>query len=53
MIDDDHDFYAYEIQNAEFYDTGSPIEHLKTTIDLALKHPAYGTQLEAYLKQRL
>lgn len=53
MINDGHDFFAYEIQNAEFYDTGSPLEHLKTTIDIALKHPRYGKQLEAFLKHRL
>lgn len=53
MIDDGHDFYAKEIQNAEFYDTGNPLEYLKTTIDFGLAHPDFGESLRAYLRQKM
>ena len=53
MIDDGHDFYAQEIQNAEFYDTGNPLEYLKTTIDFGLAHPDFGESLRAYLRQKM
>jgi UTP--glucose-1-phosphate uridylyltransferase len=31
MIEDGHEFFAREIVNATFYDTGNPLEYLKTT----------------------
>jgi UTP--glucose-1-phosphate uridylyltransferase len=53
MIDEGHDFYAKEIQNAQFYDTGNPLEYLKTTIDFGLAHPEFGDSLRDYLKRKL
>lgn len=53
MIDDGYDFYAKEIANANFYDTGNPLEYLKTTIDFGLRHPELGPEFEAYLKKRI
>ena len=53
MIDEGHDFYAKEISDAKFYDTGNPLEYLKTTIDFGLAHPDFGDDLKAYLKQKL
>ena len=53
MIDDGHDFYAKEIENATFYDTGNPLEYLKTTLDFGLKHPEYAGALREYLAERL
>lgn len=53
MIDEGYDFYAKEIANANFYDTGNPLEYLKTTIDFGLKHKEMGEELRAYLKSRL
>ncbi|MDQ5932084.1 MAG: sugar phosphate nucleotidyltransferase [Candidatus Saccharimonadales bacterium] len=53
MIDDGHDFYAKEISNAQFYDTGNPLEYLKTTIDFGLAHPEFGENLRSYLRKKL
>lgn len=53
MIDEGHNFYAKEIENGEFYDTGNPLEYLKTTIDFGLRHEAFGPELQKYLSARL
>lgn len=53
MIDDGVDFYAKEIEDANFYDTGNPLEYLKTTIDFGLKHPELSGPLADYLRTRL
>lgn len=53
MIDDGYEFFAREIVNATFYDTGNPLEYLKTTFDFGLSHPEFGTELAEYLKKRL
>lgn len=53
MIDEGHDFYAKEIQDAEFYDTGNPLEYLKTTIDFGLAHPDFGENLRDYLRKKM
>lgn len=53
MIDDGHVFYAKEIEGATFYDTGNPLEYLKTTLDFGLAHPDFGDELRAYLKKKM
>lgn len=53
MINDGHDFYAKEIEGAQFYDTGNPLEYLKTTIDFGLAHPDFGSDLRDYLRQKM
>lgn len=53
MIDEGHSFYAKEIKDAEFYDTGNPLEYLKTTLDFGLRHPEFGGPLADYLRTRL
>lgn len=53
MIDDGYDFFAKEIENATFYDTGNPLEYLKTTIDFGLRHEDMGEELRAYLASKL
>lgn len=53
MIEDGHAFYAREITNATFYDTGNPLEYLKTTFDFGLRHPEFGSELAQYLKEKL
>lgn len=53
MINAGQDFYAKEIADAEFYDTGNPLEYLKTTLDFGLKHPELGAPLADYLRKRL
>lgn len=53
MIDDGHEFYAKEITDARFYDTGNPLEYLKTTIDFGLMHPEYGGALRDYIREKM
>lgn len=53
MIDEGFDFYAKEIKGAKFYDTGNPLEYLKTTLDFGLDHPDFGRELREYLREKL
>lgn len=53
MIDDGHSYFATEIKDSTYYDTGDKLEYLKTTIDFGLNHPELGAELHEYLKSRL
>lgn len=53
MIDEGHIFYAKEIADAEFYDTGNPLAYLKTVIDFGLRDPNLSDELRRYLDARL
>lgn len=53
MIEDGHHIYGYEIQNGTYYDTGNPLEYLKTVFDFGLSHKELGPELRAYLQQKL
>ncbi len=53
MIDDGHQFYAREIKNGAFYDTGDKLEYLKTVIDFGLDHPTLGPALQEHMQSRL
>ncbi len=53
MIDDGHKFYAREIQQGKYYDTGDKLEYLKTVIDFGLKHPELGDSLREFLSEKL
>ncbi|MGK2896649.1 MAG: UTP--glucose-1-phosphate uridylyltransferase [Candidatus Saccharimonadales bacterium] len=53
MIDEGHDYFAYEIKDSTYYDTGDKLEYLKTVIDFGLKHEELGEELKAYIKSRL
>ncbi len=53
MIDDNHDYYAYEIQNGAYYDTGDKLEYLKTVIDFGLAHEELGPDLMEHIRSKL
>jgi len=53
MINDGHEFLAYAVQNATYYDTGNKLEYLKTVIDFGLSNPDMGQALKAFLTDRL
>lgn len=53
MIDDGVDYYATEIQNGTYYDTGNKLEYIKTVIDFGLSHEELGDDLRAFLRARL
>lgn len=50
MIDDGYEYYAREVEDGTFYDTGDKLEYLKTVIDFGLQHPELGPELEAHFK---
>lgn len=53
MMEDGYSFYAREITDGTYYDTGNVSEYLKTVIDFALKHPDYGPEIRSFLEHRL
>ncbi|HET6747174.1 MAG TPA: sugar phosphate nucleotidyltransferase [Candidatus Saccharimonadales bacterium] len=53
MIDDDYKYFAYEVQNGTYYDTGDKLEYLKTVIDFGLAHEELGSDLEKYIRSKL
>jgi UTP--glucose-1-phosphate uridylyltransferase len=53
MIDEGHDYFAYEVKDSTYYDTGDKLEYLKTMIDFGLNHPELGPALAEYLETRL
>ena len=53
MIDDGHPFYAREITDGTYYDTGDKLEYLKTVIDFGLRHEELGPELRDYIASKL
>lgn len=53
MIKDNKPFYGCLIQNSERYDTGNPLDYLKTVFEFALKNEDIGPALKEYLKAKL
>jgi UTP--glucose-1-phosphate uridylyltransferase len=53
MIKDGHHIYGCEIQNGEYYDTGNPLEYLKTVFDFALERGDIGPALQKHLRDKL
>lgn len=53
MIDDGHKFFAKRIENANFYDTGNPLEYLKTIVDFGLRDKRLGDEFANYLRSRV
>jgi len=52
MIKDGRSFYAGEIKGQR-YDTGDPLEYLKTVVDFGLKNEELGQEFRAYLETRI
>ena len=52
MIQDGHAFYAGEMKGQR-YDTGDPLEYLKTVVDFGLKDSDLGSDFRAFLETRL
>jgi UTP--glucose-1-phosphate uridylyltransferase len=53
MINDGHKFYAREIQNGTYYDTGDKLEYIKTVIDFALKDADLGSDITEFIRSRV
>ena len=53
MIDEGFNYYAYQIKDSRYYDTGDKLEYLKTVIDFGLMHDELGPDLEAFIRTRI
>lgn len=53
MINDGHHIYGCDIQDGTYYDTGNPLEYLKTVYNFALERPDIGPALANYLRSKL
>lgn len=53
MVDDGHPFFAREIADGTYYDTGDKLQYLVTMVDFALKHPELGPAFRTHVKNRL
>jgi UTP--glucose-1-phosphate uridylyltransferase len=53
MTTDQHHIYACEIASGTFYDTGNPLEYLKTVFDFALQREEIRPELSEYLRKKL
>jgi UTP--glucose-1-phosphate uridylyltransferase len=53
MIQDGHHMYGCEIQSGTYYDTGNPLEYLKTVFDFGLERPDIGPELKEHLLKKL
>jgi UTP--glucose-1-phosphate uridylyltransferase len=53
MIKDGHHIYGLEIKGGTYYDTGNPLEYLKTVFNFALKRDDIGPALREYLRGQL
>lgn len=53
MIQDGYHMYAPEIADGVYYDTGNPMEYLKTVFDFALEREDIGPELREHLSRKL
>jgi len=53
MMNDGKPYFAYEIENAEYFDTGNKLEYLKTVVDFALRRDDLGKEFREWLEQRI
>lgn len=53
MVKDGRHIYGLEIKGGIFYDTGNPLEYLKTVYNFALQRDDIGPALRDYLRQHL
>ncbi len=53
MIEDGHHMYGCVIKDGTYYDTGNPLEYLKTVFDFALKRKDIGEELSNHLRKKL
>lgn len=53
MIDEGHSFFAREITDGTYYDTGDKLEYLKTVIDFGLRHEEFGPELRDFIAEKL
>jgi UTP--glucose-1-phosphate uridylyltransferase len=53
MIEEGKQFFACELRDGRYYDTGNKLEYLKTVVDFALQRHDVGEAFRAYLQQKV
>jgi UTP--glucose-1-phosphate uridylyltransferase len=53
MLADGQPYHACEIKHSRRYDTGTPLDYLKTVFDFALERQDVGPELREYLRKKL
>lgn len=53
MVDDGYAFFAREITNGRYYDTGDKLEYLMTMVDFALKNEEFGPAFRSHVVRLL
>lgn len=53
MIQDGHHMYAPSVKGGIYYDTGNPLEYLKTVFDFGLEREDIGPELREHLRNKL
>jgi len=53
MIDDGLHIYGCDVQDGTYYDTGNPLEYLKTVFDFAMRRDDIAPELSDFLRQKL
>ena len=53
MIEEGYPYYALQVQNGKYYDTGNKLEYIKTVIDFALERPDMRDEVLAHLRSRV
>jgi UTP--glucose-1-phosphate uridylyltransferase len=53
MINDGRHIYGCEIKNGTYYDTGNPLEYLKTVFEFALQRDDIAPALTEFMREKL
>jgi UTP--glucose-1-phosphate uridylyltransferase len=53
MIDDGHEYRAFEVVDSKYYDAGNRLEYIKTIIDFALMHEDIKDDVMAFLRTKI
>ena len=53
MIADGRPFFACEVKNGRYYDTGDKLEYLKTVVDFALEREDIGQEFQEFLRSKV
>lgn len=53
MVKDGRHIYGLEIKGGVYYDTGNPLEYLKTVFEFAMQRDDIGSELKSFLRKKL
>jgi UTP-glucose-1-phosphate uridylyltransferase len=53
MIQDGKELLAYEMKDADYFDTGNVLEYLKTVVSFAIEDPEIAKEFKSYISSVL